>query len=311
MSPSICLLCGGVGGARAALALAENLPHERLTFVVNTGDDFHHLGLEVWPDWDTLLYTLSQTGDAVRGWGREDEGVRAMEEFRRLGAPDWFHLGDRDLALHVVRTWQLTHLPADEVARRTSEKFGLTVPMLRATEQSLATRIRLSDGTAMDFQTWFVGYQGQPEVANIEVPQADTISVTPGVLSAIRDCDLLLIAPSNPYLSIFPMLKVPAIGESARKRRQNTWAISPLIDGHAVKGPLDRLIASLSPYRGQHAVLDCYKSWAHRLLLPGEEISNLPRDILRTTPCRTRLGTREQRRDFVTDLLDAWEKSIS
>lgn len=310
MNPKICLLCGGVGGARAALALAENLPHDSLTFVVNTGDDFQHLGLEVWPDWDTLLYTLSDTGDAARGWGREDEGTRAMEEFRRLGAPDWFHLGDRDLALHVVRTWQLKNQPAHDVAQQTLEKFGLTVPTLRATAGSLATEIRLRDGTLMDFQTWFVGHQGQPEVSAVEVSQAASAVVTPGVLEAIESCELLLIAPSNPYLSIFPILEVPAIGQAVRARKSHTWAVSPLLDGKAVKGPLDRLIANLSPFEGQRAVLECYADWSQRLLLPADEIPGLPQDGPQLTACRTRLGTSEQRAEFVSDLLGEWERSI-
>ena len=309
MNPKICLLCGGVGGARAALALAENLPHDTLTFVVNTGDDFRHLGLEVWPDWDTLLYTLSETGDAVRGWGREDEGTRAMEEFRRLGAPDWFHLGDRDLALHVVRTWQLSSLPAHQVAQQTLQRFGLNVPTLRATEESLATGIRLRDGSLMDFQTWFVGHQGQPEVGAVEVPQASTAVVTPGVIDAIQECDLLLIAPSNPYLSIYPILEVPAIGQAVQARKAHTWAVSPLLDGKAVKGPLDRLIANLSDFSGQRAVLDCYAAWSQKLLLPGDEIPGLPQDGPLLAACRTRLGAREQRAEFVSDLLDVWERS--
>ncbi len=307
MSPKVCLLCGGVGGARAALALTENLAPENLSFVVNTGDDFSHLGLEIWPDWDTLLYTLSGTGDAARGWGRADEGTKAMEEFRRLGAPDWFLLGDRDLALHVARTWQLSFSSPDCVAAEISRRFGLSVPILRATQGTLSTQLRLQDDTLMDFQTWFVGHQGLPRVKAVEVSAAASATVTPGVLEAIESCDLLLIAPSNPYLSLFPILEVPAIARAVRKRRAQTWAVSPLLDGIAVKGPLDRLIADLSPHQGQRAILVWYTPWVERLLLPGKELTDLPAEPTKLSACRTRLGTPEQRAEFVNDLLRIWE----
>ena len=308
---SICLLCGGVGGARAALALAENLPPQSLTFVVNTGDDFTHLGLEVWPDWDTLLYTLSGTGDAARGWGRADEGTKAMEEFTRLGAPDWFHLGDRDLALHVVRTWQLAQASPDAVARDLLERFGLSIPMLRATRQSLATKLRLQDGSLMDFQTWFVGHQGRPKVVAVEVPGAAEAQMTDGVLTAIRDCDLLLFAPSNPYLSLFPMLEVPQLAEAVKARTRATWTVSPLLDGKAVKGPLDALIAELSPHTGQRAVLQWYTPWTDRLLLPAGEAEALSSDSVVISGCRTRLGSPEQRAEFAADLWRLWkERSV-
>lgn len=307
MNPRICLLCGGVGGARAALALAENLAPEGLTFVVNTGDDFTHLGLEIWPDWDTLLYTLSGTGDAARGWGRSDEGTKAMEEFVRLGAPSWFHLGDRDLALHVARTWQLSLSSPESVAKEISRRFGLSIPLLRATQGMLSTKLRLHDDSVMDFQTWFVGHRGQPRVKAVEIPAAASATVTPGVLEAIENSELLLIAPSNPYLSLFPMLEVPALACAVRKRRAQTWAISPLLDGIAVKGPLDRLIAELSPHQGQRAILDWYTPWVERLLLPGEELADLPAEPTKLSACRTRLGTAQERAEFVTDLLRIWE----
>lgn len=306
--PAICLLGGGVGGARAALSLVENLPAERLTFVVNTGDDFSHLGLEIWPDWDTLLYTLSGTGDPARGWGRADEGTKAMEEFRRLGAPDWFHLGDRDLALHVYRSYRLAFCGADEVARELLQSFGLSVPVLRATRQSLSTKLRLADDTLMDFQSWFVARQGEPPVKAVEIAGAARAEVTAGVLEAIAGCDLLLIAPSNPYLSLQPILEVPAIASALRRTRARTWAVSPLIGGKAVKGPLDRLIDSLSTQSGQRAVLEWYAPWLSRFLLPQDELFELESSTVSLSACRTRLSSVEARADFVSDLLALWEE---
>ncbi len=305
---TIGLLAGGVGGARAALALAENLPAAHLTFVVNTGDDFHHLGLPVWPDWDTVVYTLSGLGDAVRGWGRADEGTRAMEEFRRLDSPHWFHLGDRDLALHVHRNWALSQQPADEVARQIAERLGVNVPTLRVSEESLNTEFVLDDGEVMDFQTWFVRHQGRPVVSAVR--SQTEARITPGVLEAIAGADLLLLAPSNPYLSLFPMLDLPAVGQAVRGRSGPTWAVSPLVGGKAVKGPLDALIAQLSPHRGQQAIAELYRPWIDRLLLPAEEISGIQGIGLKLQPCRTWLGSEEGRKALVEDLLAAWNSAL-
>ena len=303
----ICMLCGGVGGARAALALAENLPNETLTFVVNTGDDFHHLGLEIWPDWDTVVYTLSGLGDTARGWGREDEGTRAMEEFRRLGGPDWFHLGDRDLALHVFRTWAIGEgRSRDQVAKGIARDLGVRATTLRLTEDSLATEFVLEDGEVMDFQTWFVRHQGKPTVASVRC--ASQAVLTPGVLDAIGSCDLLVIAPSNPYLSIFPMLDIPEVADAVKDRDRPTWAVSPLMAGKAVKGPLDALIAQLSPSStGQQAIADLYQGWAQRLLLPGAELTGLRAGEMQLHACRTALGSAPARSDFASDLLALWE----
>lgn len=299
---TICMLCGGVGGARAALALTENLPAEDLTFVVNTGDDFRHLGLEIWPDWDTVIYTLSGLADGVRGWGRADEGTRCMEELARLEAPDWFHLGDRDLALHVYRSWALGQgQESAEVAADIAQRLGVKPRTLRLTEQSLATEFVLDQGERMDFQTWFVRQQGKPVVARVESRSEGT--VTSGVLQAIEESDLLLIAPSNPYLSIFPMLAVPQVGQAVKTRSGPTWAVSPLVGGRAVKGPLDALIAQLAQSAGQQAVVDCYQEWAQALLLPEEEHAGLRAGRIQLMSCRTRLGSPEQRADFARDLL--------
>jgi LPPG:FO 2-phospho-L-lactate transferase len=303
------MLCGGVGGARAALALAENFPAQELTFVVNTGDDFQHLGLTIWPDWDTVVYTVAGRIDGVRGWGRDDEGTRAMEELRRLNAPDWFHLGDRDLALHVYRTWALAQgrEPA-QVAADIVASFAVKARVLRVTEGALSTQFILCDGERMDFQTWFVKHQGRLPVQSVECRTG--VKVSEGVLQAILSADLLLLAPSNPYLSIFPMLGVPEVGEAVKARQGPIWAVSPLLDGKAVKGPLDALISQLSSSRGQQAILDCYQPWVHRLLLPASEHSGLAAGRLGLVPCRTRLGTREQRAHFAQDLTRAWKEAV-
>lgn len=306
MNPRITLLCGGVGGARAALALSENLPAQDLRFIVNTGDDFTHLGLEIWPDWDTVLYTLSGLGDPIRGWGRRDEGTRAMEEWDRLGGPTWFHLGDRDLALHVYRQWAIgIGHSRTKIAADIALKVGLAIPTLRVTHQSLATSFLLQNGSPMDFQSWFVRHQGRPLVKQVCVARAQDAWLTEGVIEAIDTSDLLLIAPSNPYLSIEPMLKIPALNQAISRHKGRTWVVSPLIDGKAVKGPLDALIETLSPTRGQQAIAHFYEPWAQALLLPSNEIPGLT-TLLQLQPCHTRLTTPEDRTHFCADLLRHW-----
>ena len=304
------MLCGGVGGARAALALSENFPPNRLTFVVNTGDDFLHMGLTIWPDWDTIVYHLADLCDPQRGWGRADEGVRCMEEFRRFGEgnADWFHLGDRDLALHVHRTWQLKTKTAHSVAADITRALEIPSTVLRVTTESLATSLQLKDQRAMDFQTWFVEHQTRPEVQAVHIPGAAHATVTPGVLEAISSCDLLLFAPSNPFLSLDPILKVPAVADAVARRSGPKWAISPLLNGQAVKGPLDSLLAQLGSAPGQQGIVDYFEPWVDRLLLPESERTGLQSRDLTVEGCRTLLADRTKRLEFSSDLKSLWSR---
>jgi LPPG:FO 2-phospho-L-lactate transferase len=309
MSNSIVMLCGGVGGARAALALYENLTDDRLTLVVNTGDDFEHLGLQVWPDWDTVVYHLAGVQDPVRGWGRSDEGLRVMEELERLGSPTWFHLGDRDVALHIHRSWRIRQgLSHPELCREVCSGFGLTATVLPVTEQGLSTKLRLADGQLMDFQDWFVEHRGEPEVHDVVNQDAASLSLTEGVTKALEGCDLLLFAPSNPYLSLGPMLKHPGLRKTIENLGVPKLAVSPLIDGKAVKGPLDRLIATLSTRTGQDAIAHFWAEIADALLLPGTEIATVKSSPLSLHSCPTLLKSRSDRRLFVSRLLEIWRE---
>lgn len=301
--PKIVMFCGGVGGARAALALQENLPADKLTFVVNTGDDFQHLGLTVWPDWDTVVYHLSGLQDSARGWGRADEGTKAMEEFTRLGAPDWFHLGDRDLALHVTRTWARQNNPGWKVALELRQRLGLQCEVLPCTEESLESQLVLDNDQIMGFQDWFVGKQCGPTVKAVRQKGLPGARLSKGVLEALRSCELVLFAPSNPYLSIQPMLRVPELATVLPSLTCPKWAISPLIGGKALKGPLDRLIATLSAKSGQQAVLEFYRRWANLVFMPTEEV---PQEEPLARGCHTLLKDSDNRRRFVEELLEHW-----
>ena len=300
----ISLLCGGGGVPRGALALYENLPQHDLTFLVNTGDDFTHLGLEIWPDWDTIVYHLSGHQDATRGWGRFDEGERVMEELRRFSAPDWFHLGDRDIALHLYRTWALKEgVSRGEICRRVCEGFGIASRVLPVMEGGGPTRLLLPDGSVMEFQEWFVKHQGLPCVQQVLSENAQRAALTPGVEEALREADLLIFAPSNPYLSQGPKLENARLREHLSELTLPKIAVSPLVGGKAVKGPLDRLIESLSPHRGQQAIADYWAPYAHALLLPEDELLALEASPLRLLPCPTLLKSAEDRSDFCTQLV--------
>lgn len=299
----ITMLCGGVGGARGALALYENLPPENLTFVVNTGDDFTHLGLEVWPDWDTVVYHLGQVQEQQRGWGRADEGERVMEELRLLGAADWFHLGDRDVALHLFRTSQIQEGESKHsICTKVCRRFHIESTVLPATEQSLQTHLITEEGNELSFQDYFVRQQCKPKVFNVLHKNAEVVAPTAGVCKAIVDCDVLIMAPSNPYLSLGPMLAVPELAQAVKTSRGTKIAVSPLIGGKAVKGPLDSLISTLSEFQGLDAIIDYWQEWVDQLVVPSEDLPQNPTGSIQLVIGRTWLKSSQQRREFVTDL---------
>ncbi len=304
----ITMLCGGVGGARAALALYENHAPENLVFVVNTGDDFTHLGLEIWPDWDTVVYHLANLCHPLRGWGRVQETKEVMTEFSNLGGDSWFELSDQDLALQLLRTGALADgASPSEVEEQLCSSLGLRSPVHRCSLNGLKTELKLTTGEVVAFQDWFVRQQAKPEVAEVLYSGSKTAQLNPWALAALKDCDLLLLAPSNPYLSLFPMLACPALSQAVKSRKESVWAVSPLIEGKAVKGPLDRLLASLSSKQGQEAIAWLLQEWAQRLLLPRSEVTEVPGSPMNLSPCRTRLTSSEDRGEFYQDLTELWE----
>ena len=246
MSPRVALLAGGVGGAKLADGLYRALPHGDLSIIANPGDDFELHGLTICPDHDTLLYTLAGLGDRERGWGLAGESWNALDQFGKIGAPDWFKLGDRDLALHIHRTALLrAGGRLTEVNRELQRKLGLTdAPIIMATDDPLRTRLRTPDGW-MEFQPWFVGAQAKPEVLEIEFIGAQSTRMSSEVAEALRDADLIAIAPSNPLISIAPILAVDGVREaiaSARTRGVQVIGVSPIVAGKAIKGPADRML---------------------------------------------------------------------
>lgn len=246
MSPRVALLAGGVGGAKLADGLYRALPQGELSIIANPGDDFELHGLTICPDHDTLLYTLAGLGDRERGWGLAGETWNALEQFGKIGAPDWFRLGDRDLALHIHRTALLkSGGRLTEVNRELQRRLGLPdAPILIATDDPLRTRVRTPEGW-MEFQPWFVGAQAKPEVVEVEFVGAQRARVSAEVTEAILGAELIVIAPSNPLISIAPILAVDGVREaiaSARTRGVQVIGVSPIVAGKAIKGPADRML---------------------------------------------------------------------
>lgn len=239
-------LCGGVGGAKLALGL-QHVLGDRLTVIVNVGDDFDHLGLRICPDLDTVLYTLSGLADQSRGWGRAGETWRFMQALAELGGETWFSLGDCDLAVHLERTRRLRAGEAlSGITSDMGRRLGVRARVLPATDDVLQTKVLTSDG-ALDFQRYFVKERCEPRISGVAFEGADGARISRAVSDAMRSDRLtgIVICPSNPYLSIDPILSIPQIQEGLKKRRVPSVAVSPIIGGKAIKGPTEKIMNEL------------------------------------------------------------------
>jgi LPPG:FO 2-phospho-L-lactate transferase len=242
----VACLSGGVGGAKLAAGLHDVLAPGELTVIGNVGDDVEVLGLHVSPDLDSILYALAGLNDDERGWGRDRETWRTLESAKEWGGEGWFQLGDLDLGLHLVRTQALrSGEPLSAVTGRLTTTAGVTSRILPATDEPLRTNVTTPAGT-FAFQEWFVGRRHEDEVDAVSFAGADEASPAPGVLEAIRDAEAILFAPSNPYVSLGPILAVAPIREAIASRRARCVAVSPLIGGRAIKGPLDRMLTRMA-----------------------------------------------------------------
>lgn len=241
----IVLLAGGVGGARMALGLAAALPPGALTVVANIGDDERFYGLQVCPDLDTLLYTLSGRVSQAHGWGVEGDTTRTLETLSTLGAPDWMKLGDIDFGLHIYRSWRLAQGERlTTVMAEVAQRMGVSTKLLPASDVPVPTEIQTGEGW-LSFQQWFVQQRAMPEVRGLRYSGATSAQTTAEVFAAIAQADAIVIAPSNPLLSIEPMLALPGMRSALLASSALCVAVSPLINGKAVKGPLARMLVDL------------------------------------------------------------------
>ncbi len=261
----VVLLSGGVGGARFARGLVDAAGGANLTIVGNVGDDLEVLGMSVSPDLDSILYALAGLHDEERGWGRAGETWEALATVSALGGEDWFRLGDRDLGLHLVRTQALREGESlSAVTARLARALGIEPAILPATDDRLRTWIDTPAGS-FAFQEWFVARGHRDEVDGVRFegePHA-----APGVLAALGAADAILIAPSNPYVSIWPILAVPEIRGALEARRVPCVAVSPLVGGRAVKGPADRMLARMAGGTTPEHVAGCYSGLIDALVV--------------------------------------------
>ncbi|MGH3056247.1 MAG: 2-phospho-L-lactate transferase, partial [Gaiellaceae bacterium] len=243
---NVAVLSGGVGGARFVRGVVDVAGAAATSVVGNVGDDVEVLGLHVSPDLDSILYALAGISDEQRGWGRNHETWHALETVGTLGGEDWFALGDRDLGLHLVRTQALrAGEPLSSVTARLAKALGVEARLLPATDDRLRTWLETPAG-AFPFQEWFVARGHRDEVDAVRFDGEDEAQPAPGVLETIGVADLILLAPSNPYVSVGPILAVRELRRALAERRVPCVAVSPLIGGRAVKGPADRMLLRLA-----------------------------------------------------------------
>lgn len=240
-------LCGGVGGAKLALGLYRTLAPGNLTVVINTGDDFEYLGLHVSPDIDTVTYTLAGLNDEVRGWGLAGESWQFMASLEKLGGEGWFKLGDRDLATHVLRTMRLqAGERLSQITASFASELGIRARLLPMSDDSVRTKVMTPDGD-LDFQRYFVERQCEPAVRGLIFEGAATAQVHPAILESLADPSLaaIVICPSNPYLSVDPLLALPGMGEALAAAPAPVVAVSPIVGGRAIKGPTAKIMREL------------------------------------------------------------------
>jgi LPPG:FO 2-phospho-L-lactate transferase len=271
---SVAVLAGGVGAARFLRGLRAAVDPATITAVVNVADDEVVNGLFVSPDIDTVLYTCAGAIDPERGWGLEGETWRAMEELRRLADSagraelGWFNLGDRDIGTHMFRTARLAQgATSTDVTRELADAWDLGMTVLPVTDDRVATRVATRDLGELAFQEYFVREQHGVEATGVRFAGADESKPAPGVLDALADAEVVVIAPSNPIVSIGPVLAVPGVRDAVVARRERCVAISPIVGGRALKGPADRLLVELGHESSVVGVARLYRELASVLVV--------------------------------------------
>jgi LPPG:FO 2-phospho-L-lactate transferase len=298
--PRYVALTGGVGGAKLALGLSRVLGPEQVTFVVNTGDDFEHLGLRVSPDLDTLMYTLAGVSNPELGWGRRDETWHFIETLAALGGEAWFRIGDRDLAVHVERTMQLrAGVPLTEITRTLCSKLGVPYTLLPMSDQQVATVVQTTDGS-LPFQHYFVRERCAPVVTGFRFDGLEHARLNPKVEEALADPALagVIVCPSNPFVSVDPILAVPGMRERLRDLAAPVIAVSPIVGGAAIKGPTAKMMTELGLTTDAYNVAKHYEGLLDAFVLDKADaaLSQSVRDLgLEVTTTNTVMVTLDDR----------------
>jgi LPPG:FO 2-phospho-L-lactate transferase len=303
----IIALSGGVGGAKLALGLARVMPPEELVVVVNTGDDFEHLGLSISPDIDTVTYTLAGIANREVGWGRHDDTWSFMETMEALGGETWFRLGDRDVALHVERTRRLGNgetlsvITAD-ICRR----LGIRSRVVPMSDDKVRTRLRTEEGW-LDFQEYFVRRRCEPVVHELLFQGAGAARAHPDVLAALADPSLqaIVICPSNPFISVEPILAIPGVRQAMIDSPAPIIAVSPIIAGQAVKGPTAKMMQELGLDPSAGTVAHRYHDLLDGYVIDHADMSEVVSIDARVTLAQTLMRTIEDREALARTVLDA------
>lgn len=296
----IVALAGGVGGAKLAHGLAQILESGELTTIVNTGDDFEHLGFYICPDLDTVCYTLAGLANPETGWGRSDETWNVMENLEKLGGPSWFRLGDQDMATHLERTRRLrVGEPLSQITKAFCEAWGVKHAVLPMSDSPVRTMVNADDGE-LAFQEYFVHRRCEPRVKGFRFDGVEGAEPAPGVKEALDLADTVIICPSNPWVSIDPILKV------IKKIKKPVVAISPIIGGNAVKGPAAKMYAEMGIEPSALAVASHYRNTASGFVLDhtDKELDDKIKKLkMKTLVTNTLMKTVEDRARLAKDVL--------
>jgi|SRR5271157_3658755 len=303
----IVALAGGVGGAKLSDGLAQILPAADLTVIVNNGDDFEHLGLVVCPDLDTVCYTLAGLANPETGWGRLGETFHILESLHLLGGPDWFKLGDLDLATHLERSRRLREgQPLSQITHDFCRTWNVPQAILPMSDQPVRTMVQTADQGELPFQEYFVHRQCEPVVKGFRFAGIEAARPAPGVLEAIERSDAVVICPSNPWVSINPILGLDGIRPALSRKR--VVAISPIIAGKTVKGPAAKMYAELGIQPSALAVAQHYGSLLSAFILDVQD-SPLANNIeIRTCLTDILMNSRMDRRRLAQDVLDCIQR---
>lgn len=284
---NVVALAGGVGGAKLAVGLQEILAPGRLTIIGNTADDFEHWGLSICPDLDIVMYNLAGVNNPETGWGRQNETFRAFEAMSQIGGEEWFMLGDQDLAVHLRRSnWRRQGLSLTEITERLRRSFGIPTTILPMSDAPIQTLVHTDEGD-LPFQHYFVRLQCEPIVLDLTFVGADKSRLTSAVIDAVKEADVIVFCPSNPYLSIDPILSITGMRELLLRTNVPRIAVSPIVGREAIKGPAAKLMRELGKTVSPRTIVDHFGTLVTGFVMDDkdadmEHLMNVPTLITNT-----------------------------
>lgn len=306
-SLKIAAFAGGVGGSKLLLGLQDVVEPSSLTAIINTGDDIILHGLKISPDLDIVTYTLAGVVDSSKGWGLRRETFHALQHLTAFGGPNWFNLGDRDLATHIHRTAVLAEgKTLSDAAQSIRNALGVLPRIVPMSDQAIPTMIETDEGV-LNFQEYLVKRRAEPVVRGIRFEGAERAQPAPKVLPAIRDADRIIICPSNPLISIGPILAVPGVRETLQARRNDVIAVCPIVGGKSLKGPSDKMLAELGHHVSALGVAKLYSDFSGTFVIDSQDEQQAEAIAavgMRVVVLPTLMNTRAQKRKLANALLD-------